>query len=257
MAGGLADNKDETTSEITAVIQARMSSSRLPGKILKPLGDQVVLDWVLDAVEKSNTIDKIILATSTDPSDDLIQNYAEQRGVDCFRGSLTDVLGRFVGAVEEFAPSTKAVVRITADCPLLDFEILDLVVQAWLNSQSTDYVSTALIRWLPRGMDAEIVSFETLKKLDAVARDHHRVHVTSYAYSHPEEFSIFGVQTETDYSQFRVTLDTEEDYRLIQAVVSNLNGKVPSLENIVDVLNQHPELVSINAEIMQKQLTEG
>ena len=181
MVGSLADNRTPTTHEVTAVIQARMSSNRLPGKVLLPLGEKLVLDWVLDAVERSNTIDKIILATSSDSSDDPIQEYAELRGVDCFRGSLDDVLGRFVGAVEKFAPETAAVVRITADCPLLDFELLDLVVDSWLNSKSIDYVSTALTRWLPRGMDAELITTEALKRLNELAQDYHRTHVTSYA----------------------------------------------------------------------------
>ena len=257
MVGSLADNRTPTTHEVTAVIQARMSSNRLPGKVLLPVGEKLVLDWVLDAVERSNTIDKIILATSSDSSDDPIQEYAELRGVDCFRGSLDDVLGRFVGAVEKFAPETAAVVRITADCPLLDFELLDLVVDSWLNSKSIDYVSTALTRWLPRGMDAELITTEALKRLNELAQDYHRTHVTSYAYSHPELFSLLEVTDTSNYSKFRVTLDTKEDYELIKEVVLELEGLTPSLEAIVDILVKHPELVKINSEIAQKKLAEG
>lgn len=257
MGNARTADKSAQTLGVTAVIQARMSSNRLPGKVLMPLGDQLVLDWVLDAVDRSQTIDTVILATSTDSSDDQIQSYAQNRGVNCYRGSLDDVLGRFVGAVNEFSPSCNAVVRVTADCPLLDFNILDRVVNTWRDSPSTDYLSTAITRWLPRGMDAELITTKALNKVDELAKEYHRIHVTSYAYSNPELFSILEVTDQNDYSQYRVTLDTTEDYELIKALVNELHGHTPSLKEIVDILANHPELVKINSEITQKQLAEG
>lgn len=257
MGNAMTGNKTAPALGVTAVIQARMSSNRLPGKVLMPLGEQLVLDWVIDAVNRSQTIDTVILATSTDPSDDEIQSYAETRGVNCHRGSLDDVLGRFVSAVNEFSPSSNAVVRVTADCPLLDFKILDRVVNTWRDSQSTDYVSTAITRWLPRGLDAELITTKALNKLNEVAKDYHRIHVTSYAYSNPELFSLLEVTDQNDYSQYRVTLDTNEDYELIKVLVQELHGHTPSLEEIVGILAKHPEIVSINSKITQKQLAEG
>lgn len=246
-----------TDLNVVAIVQARMSSSRLPGKVLRPLGSKPVLDWVIDAIEKSNTIQKIILATSEDDSDDEIETYARDRNIECFRGSLDDVLGRFIGAVEAHCPDSDAVVRITADCPLLDARIVDMVAGAWLQAPWVDYISTAITRCMPRGMDAEIISTSALRKINELATEFHRVHVTSYAYTHPEEFSVFGVQSAKDYSHLRVTLDTQEDYELLQAVVAKLNGEFPTLENVVQLLTDHPELVELNAAITQKQLVEG
>ena len=134
---------------------------------------------------------------------------------------------------------------------------MDLVVDSWLNSKSIDYVSTALTRWLPRGMDGELITTEALKRLNELAQDYHRTHVTSYAYSHPELFSLLEVTDTSNYSKFRVTLDTKEDYELIKEVVLELEGLTPSLEAIVDILVKHPELVKINSEIAQKKLAEG
>lgn len=243
--------------KIVAVIQARMSSSRLPGKVLKQLGDKLVLDWVVDAVQRSRTIDQIVLATSEDPSDDVIEDFARTNGIDCYRGPLDDVLARFVGAVNTCASDADAIVRITADCPLLDPRIIDMVAGAWQQAQWIDYASTAITRWMPRGLDVELISTQALARAHELATEFHRVHVTSYVYSHPELFSVFGIHNANDYSQFRVTLDTPEDYELISAVVTELNGHVPTVENIVAMLTDKPELVSLNAAITQKQLSEG
>lgn len=243
--------------KIVAVIQARMSSSRLPGKVLMPLGEKLVLDWVVDAVQRSSTIDHIILATSEDESDNAIEEFAGQRNIDCYRGPLDDVLARFVGAVNSCAPDADAIVRITADCPLLDPRIIDMVAGAWQQAQWIDYVSTAITRWMPRGLDVELVSTQALTRTHELAADFHRVHVTSFVYSHPELFSVFGIHNANDFSKFRVTLDTPEDYELIRAVVQELNGTVPTVENIVALLTSKPELVALNAEITQKQLSEG
>lgn len=243
------------TPRLLAVVQARASSTRLPGKVLLPLGDETVVGRVLRAVQASGGVDEVVLATSTDPSDDDVEREGARLGVPVVRGPLDDVLSRFLLALD--AHPADAIVRITADCPLLDPGVLRTCCDVWRAVPDLDYLSTALVRTLPRGLDVEVVRADALRRAGEVAVDHDRVHVTSYVYTHPDEHRLLGLSFVPDGGDLRVTLDTPEDWELVQALVQEYGGRQPSAAELVTWLRQHPEVVALNAEVRQKELAEG
>lgn len=244
-----------TDQRVGAIIQARMSSSRLPGKSLRDLNGLPILGWVIRAAQAASEIDQIVLATSTDPSDDPISAYGDSLGVDIHRGPLDDVLGRYIGAMEDHP--VDAIVRITADCPLLDPAIIDAVVRIWRADSSLDYVSTINPRTLPRGLDAEIASKAALCRANEYATGTDRSHVTSYLYREPERFHTRGVAFEPDASDLRVTLDTEQDYLLLSQVVQDLGNRVIPHRELIDYLRANHEIVALNSDVKQKSLDES
>lgn len=246
---------DRSGATVLAVVQARMGSTRLPGKSLRPLAGRTTLDWVLRAAEQSHEVAGVVVATTTLQEDDAIAEHAERAGARVVRGAQDDVLSRYLLAVEAYEPD--AVVRLTADCPLLDPAVLDLAVATWRHAPDADYVSTILFRTLPRGLDVEVVSAEALRRADRVARDHHRVHVTSYVYTHPEEFGLTGLVFAPRENTLRATLDTDADARVIDAVVAALGDAPPAWRDVVRWLDQHPEVAALNSEVRQKPLEAG
>lgn len=236
---------------VHAVIQARMGSSRLAGKVLRPLGGTPVLSWVVGAARATPDVDGVIVATSSESGDDVIAALAGQMGVPVVRGDEHDVLGRFATALSEHP--CDAVVRLTADCPLLDPALVGQVVAAWRRDPSLEYVSTTLIRTLPRGLDVELISSSALRRLDASATDYHRSHVTSGAYTDPGLFRMLGLVVQPDASDLRVTLDTPEDAALLDGLVSILGLGPHPWRLVVETLREHPELIALNALVQQKR----
>lgn len=239
---------------MVAVVQARTGSSRLPGKVLLPLAGRPVLGWVVRAAQEAG-VDEVVVATSTAPCDDAVVDLARELGVRVVRGSELDVLSRFVLAAEQTAAD--AVVRLTADCPLLDPALIRGVVAAWRSDPSLDYVATTLVRTLPRGLDVELVSRAALAHADAEAVEHHRVHVTSWLYAGPGTHRTLGLVVQPDSHDLRVTLDTAEDAALLDALVAELGDRPPAWRELVDVLRSRPELTALNASVAQKPLEEG
>jgi spore coat polysaccharide biosynthesis protein SpsF len=240
---------------INAVIQARTGSTRLPGKVLEDLGGRPVLEWVVRAAQAATQIDTVIVATSTLAGDDVVADLAGSLGVPVIRGSEDDVLSRFVAALD--AHPADAVVRLTADCPLLDPTLIDAVAGAWAASPGHDYVSTILVRCLPRGMDVELVTASALRAVDRIAVDHDRVHVTSLLYAGPAAYRLLGVCVTPPANDLRVTLDTEEDLALLRALVTELPDKPPAWSDVVAILRARPDLVAINSAVQQKPLAAG
>ena len=235
---------------VNAVIQARLSSSRLPGKVLRPLGGRTVLSWVIRAAQRTHNLDTVILATSDDPSDDPVAAEAARCGAEVVRGPLDDVLARYVKAVDEHP--CDAVVRLTADCPLHDPALIAQVVGMWLADPALDYVSNVLVRRYPRGLDTELVRVPVLLAQDEVATGAHREHVTSNIHTQPSVYRCAGVVPGEDHSDLRVTLDTEEDAKLLDGVVEALGADVPSWGDVVALLRSRPDLVALNAGVEQK-----
>lgn len=242
-------------ARVVAVIQARTGSSRLPGKVLLPLAGRPVLGWVVRAALAAPGVDEVVVATSTADGDDAVADLAADLGVGVVRGSELDVLSRFVAARD--ATAADAVVRLTADCPLLDPALVGAVVGAWRADPSLDYVATTLVRTLPRGLDVELVSSDALNRADAVARDHHRVHVTSALYAEPGAYRTLGLVVAPDAHDLRVTLDTAQDATLLEAVTTALGDAPPAWRDLVALLRSRPELVALNAEVRQKALEEA
>jgi len=242
------------TQSTVAVIQARMGSTRLPGKVLRPLGERSVIEWVMRAARRAHAVDEIIVATTTEPDDDAIAALATQLGVHVHRGPTDDVLTRFVGAVD--GTQADVVVRLTADCPLLDPRLIDAVCHT-LRATEADYASTITPRCLPRGLDVEAVTTSTLRRVDRAATEHHRVHVTSLIYSEPAGFDIVGVTVHPPSDDLRVTLDTAADAQLLDALVARLADEPPRWQDVVAALRSDAELVALNADVTQKALVDG
>lgn len=240
---------------INAVIQARAGSTRLPGKVLADLGGRPVLEWVVRAARATTRIDEVIVATSTLAGDDAVADLADFLGVPVVRGSEDDVLSRFVAALD--AHPADALVRLTADCPLLDPTLIGAVAGAWAAAPTHDYVSTLLVRCLPRGLDVELVTAEALRAVDRMATGHDRVHVTSALYADPTAYRLLGVCVTPPADDLRVTLDTQEDLALLRALVAVLPDAPPSWRDVVAVLRARPDLVAINANVEQKPVEAG
>ncbi|MEQ3551221.1 glycosyltransferase family protein [Pseudonocardia nematodicida] len=239
---------------INAVIQARTGSSRLPGKVLRTLGGRAVLDRVVDAARDAPGIDRVLVATSTAPGDDAVAEQSAALGVDVVRGSEDDVLARFVQAADEYP--CDAVVRLTADCPLLDPELVGLVAATWRNAPGHDYVATTLVRTLPRGLDVELARTDALQALAGTATGHDRIHVMTGLYGDPDRFRCLGIVVAPAADDLRVTLDTAEDADLLDGLVEALDGR-RDWRSVVSVLRSRPDLVARNAHVRQKTLAEG
>ncbi|MEZ5379140.1 MAG: glycosyltransferase family protein [Acidimicrobiales bacterium] len=237
-----------------AVIQARMGSTRLPGKVLRPLGHRPVLQWVVDAAMASDVMSDIVVATTTLAEDDAVAELAESLGVRVHRGPVDDVLERFLGAIADVEAG--AVVRLTGDCPLLDPSLIRGVVELW-RAVGGDYVSTVNPRSLPRGLDVELIAIEQLRRLDALAQGVDRVHVTSYVNAHPDEFRRTAVTVSPGAEDLRITLDTPEDAELLDAIVSRLGSGASNWRAVVDLVRSDQQLLAINAHIRQKAIAEG
>jgi spore coat polysaccharide biosynthesis protein SpsF len=240
---------------INAVIQARAGSTRLPAKVLADLGGRPVLDWVVRAARASTMVDQVIVATSTLAGDDVVADLAKSLGAMVVRGSEDDVLSRFVAALD--AHPADALVRLTADCPLLDPTLIDAVAGAWAAAPTLDYVSTVVVRSLPRGMDVELVTARALRAVDRMAVGHDRVHVTSGVYADPSAYRLLGVCVTPPANDLRVTLDTAEDLVLLRALVAELPDSPPSWRDVVAILRARPDLVAINADVVQKPIEAG
>jgi len=243
---------------ISVIIQARTGSTRLPGKVMKELCGKTVLAHDIERVKQAKLVDEIIIATTVCKADDIIVNEAKQLGVKVFRGSEDDVLSRYFLAAKE--AGADVVVRITSDCPLIDPQIIDKLITAFVENRY-DIVTNAgndlSKRTFPRGLDAEVFSFEMLETAYNNAKEtYQREHVTPYIYEHAK--SVHYYTNDIDYSRYRWTLDTEEDWQLIAEIYQRLyHGKHDFyLKDIVDIMLRYPELSKINEHIEQKKLND-
>jgi spore coat polysaccharide biosynthesis protein SpsF len=232
-----------------------MGSTRLPGKVLRDLGGRTVLGWVVRAVRASQAVDELVVATTTRAEDDAVAAECLALGVPCHRGPVDDVLTRFVQVMA--GRTGDAVMRFTADCPLLDPAIIREAAQVYRALPGLDYLSTGLAGTLPRGLDVEIVGLPALRRADQEADAYHRTHVTSYVYSHPGDARLLGLAYPPGAADLRVTLDTEDDWRLISRVVGELGDGCVPMRALVDWLRARPEVCRLNAHIAQKQLQDA
>jgi spore coat polysaccharide biosynthesis protein SpsF len=226
-----------------AILQARMSSTRLPGKVLAPILGEPMIGRQVERLRRATRLSGLVIATSTDVGDDGIETYAGQIGVDCFRGPLDDVLGRFIGALA-MAGNPKTFLRLTADCPLADWRLIDRCIAAH-EAARADYTNTALDWTFPKGLDVEVCETAALQRADREAHTaHDREHVTPYIYDHPELFKIERV-TRDPPLRYRWTVDTPEDFAFVSAVYADLYPANPAFttEAILDWQATHPDQV--------------
>lgn len=231
-----------------AIIQARMGSTRLPGKVMNDLRGKTVLQHVIERVQSSGV--EVMIATTDKPADDKIAKEAEELGVQYFRGSEDDVLSRYFFAAKQ--AEADLVVRITSDCPLYDGELLKRMLAY---RKDEDYLSNCHERRFPRGLDTEIFTFAALEKaFNEAVEQPQREHVTPYIWQHPEVFKLRDYKRQPNISHMRWTLDTQEDWQMISAVYDALyKGKVFSTVQAVRFLEKHPEIQALNAHIEQKK----
>lgn len=238
--------------QVAIIIQARMGASRLPGKPLKEVLGKPLLFYLIERLKKCAM--KIVVATTQQVQDESIASYAQSREVDVVLGDEEDVLSRYWLAAEK--ANCDVIVRITADCPLMDPQLVLQFVREFLsNYSSLDYLSNTLVRSYPRGLDIEVFSKKALQRaLQEAKAPEEREHVTPYFYRHPESFRLKNVLYHHDESSHRWTVDTLEDFELIRRFIEMLYPKNPffSFEDMLLVIKKHPEWEEINRHIEQK-----
>jgi spore coat polysaccharide biosynthesis protein SpsF len=238
---------------IIAIVQTRMGSRRLPGKALMDLGGETSLGRVLRRLNRATLLDQITVATSYLSSDDEILDECARFNVECFRGSEVDVLDRCYNAANAYRAD--AIVRITADCPLIDPALVDETVRVFQTRQA-DYASNAIERTYPRGLDVEAFTLVGLKLAWQNARKpYEREHVTPYFYEHPELFRLASVVGTVDYSKYRWTLDTAEDLHLLRAIYERFEGDDTfTWRDVIALMEREPQLAELNCNVVQKSL---
>jgi len=242
--------------KVVAIIQARMGSTRLPGKVMMKIANKTILEHVIDRVKISKEINEIVIATTSKLADEPIVSEAQNLYVKHFRGSEEDVLSRYYYAAKE--SNADIIVRITSDCPLFDPELVDEIIRFY-KSGDFDIVSNAgsdlKHRSYPRGLDTEVFSFSQLKvAFKNSMKEYQREHVTPYIYENSNKIHFY--KNIVDYSNHRWTLDTEEDFDLISQIYQLLyHGEHDFyLTDILELFNKHPELIKINQKVEQKKL---
>lgn len=234
---------------ITAIIQARMGATRLPGKVLKILNNKSLLEFQLERIKLSERIQEIIVATTNESADDEIASLCNRRGIKVFRGSQNDVLSRYYHCAKENNAST--IVRLTADCPLIDPKVIDAVIDLYF-SKKVDYAANTVppeTSYWPDGSDVEVFSFQALKKANEETTDiSFREHVTFYFWKDTNKFSSVQLNNKQDWSNYRFTLDYPEDYEVIKQINDELLRKklFGHIDQIIDILVSKPEIAEIN-----------
>lgn len=238
------------------IVQARMTSTRLPGKVLLPLAGVPMLTRLIERLRRVRRADGIVIATTTNTTDDPIAALCAEQGVPCHRGSEHDVLSRYADAARLHGADT--VVRVTSDCPLIDPALIDQVMAAYAEGGS-DYVSNMLPPTWPYGMAVEVFSAAALAQAHAEATQAaEREHVTPFLYWHPERYRLRNVASPVDLSQHRWTVDTPEDYELVSRLFEHLMPTHPHFTqaDVLALLDQHPDWIALNQHIQQKPATD-
>jgi len=238
---------------VVAIVQARMGSTRLPGKVLMNLGGRTTLARVVRRLRRCARVDQLVVATTDSSLDDPIIEECLRLEADVFRGSEHDVLDRYYHAAQMF--SAGIIVRITSDCPLIDPDLVDQTIFA-LVSQHADYASNVFPRTFPRGLDVEAFTAKALAQAWREAYEpHQREHVTPFFYEHPERFRLAAVRGKADHSRYRWTLDTAEDFELLQTIYDRLENRDDfNWCEALQLVQAEPGLAELNSHVVQKAL---
>jgi spore coat polysaccharide biosynthesis protein SpsF len=233
------------------IIQARMGSSRFPGKVLMPLGSSEVLDYVVSRCNRVRKILDVIVATSTLEQDNPIAQWCEQNQVTYFRGSEDDVLSRYYECAKPYKPDF--IIRVTGDCPFVDYNLANTIV----NTMEQNPADILILKGeRPRGLEVEMISYSALKHINKYGKEpRHREHVTYYAYEYKHEFlhAELTLPAYLNAPELRITLDTEEDYQLCQEIAKHFNyDKLISSQDVVEFLLKTPDVAKLNAHVQQK-----
>lgn len=242
---------------VVIITQARMTSTRLPGKVAIEVLGKSILEYHLERLQRSRLMSQVVVATTTNSSDDIIVNICKGLGVAVYRGSEDDVLARYYHAAAKFAADI--VVRVTSDCPLIDPGIMDKAIAQYLSLEpDIDYVSNCRLKQTyPRGMDTEVFGFPSLKIAHEQAKEpFEREHVTPHFWQHPERFALSNVDHDIDISRHRWTVDTPEDLDLVTRMLTACYPSNPEfdLQDCINVISENPVWENINRHIEQKKL---
>lgn len=243
--------------KILLIVQARMTSTRLPGKVLLPLAGEPMLTRLIERLRRVQRADGIVIATTANATDDPIAALCDTLGVPCHRGSEHDVLSRYADAAR--LHGADAVVRITSDCPLIDPALIDQVIAVYAEGDS-DYVSNMLPPTWPYGMAVEVFNAAALQQAHTEAtQPAEREHVTPFIYWHPERYRLRNVASPADLSHHRWTVDTPEDYELVRRLFETLHPINPEFTqaDILTLLDAHPDWMTLNQHVQQKPATES
>ena len=242
---------------IVIIVQARMGSTRLPGKVLKRIAGRPMLDYQMERLRRVRRAQKIVIATTTEAADQPIVDYCRSAGVDCTRGSEADVLSRYFEAAQTYGASV--VVRVTSDCPLLEPELVDLAIETFqAQGGAYDYVSNMIEPTWPYGMAVEVFSAAALREAHQEAVDPaEREHVTPFIYWRPQRYLIKSLTMQPNLSSLRWTVDTPEDFELVSRVLTELAPTQPEfrIPDVLALLDRHPDWSQINSHIQQKTVT--
>jgi spore coat polysaccharide biosynthesis protein SpsF len=242
-------------SKVVCIIQARMGSTRLPGKVLQDLGGATVLARTVNRMRLARALNEIVVATTIEQTDDAIVDEADRLGVPSFRGSEDDVLDRYYHAALNC--EAQVVVRVTSDCPLVDPCVADEVIDTFRRERA-DYASNTLVRTYPRGLDVEVMTMEALADTWRNAVEtYQRTHVTPYLYENPDSFRLHSVTTDADYSGHRWTVDTIEDLEFIRALYADAGSREDISWKDLLMVACSSELPKVNRDVRQKSLREG
>jgi len=240
---------------IVAVIQARMGSTRLPGKVLRDIGGKTMLARVVRRMQCVASLSQVVVATAASLGDKAIVAECERLGIPAFRGDEQDVLDRYYQAAQ--VHRADVVVRVTSDCPLIDPGVVDEVVRAFLDAEP-DYASNTLERTYPRGLDTEVMTMAALARAWREAQEPcQHAHVTPYFYQNPQLFRLLSVTANADYSGYRWTVDTPEDLAFVRAVYTRMGNAMDiTWRDVLGLLEREPALAELNCNIQQKALHE-
>ncbi|HXS91820.1 MAG TPA: glycosyltransferase family protein [Steroidobacteraceae bacterium] len=240
---------------IAIIVQARMGSTRLPGKVLKPIAGRPMFAYQLERLRRVRGVQRIVVATTTAPADDRIVEFCAGEGVACTRGSEQDVLLRYFEAATACAASS--VVRVTSDCPLLDPDVVEQALDTFRERQPCDYVSNMLEPTWPYGMAVEVCSMDALTQAHREAREPaEREHVTPFIYWRPTRFRLQSLTRTPDLSHHRWTVDTPEDFELVSRIITTLYPREPQfrLDDVLALLAANPSWEHLNAHVQQKSV---
>lgn len=238
-----------------AIIQARMDSTRLPRKVMRVINGRPMLSYMLERVLAAKNIDRVVVATSVEPSDNPIVEFCQGEKITCYRGSLDDVLDRYYQTALKL--KCDIVVRLTADCPLIDPMVIDTVIDIY-QSNNYDFVANTVPPGgtFPEGMDVEVFSFELLERAWREARKpSEREHVTFYFWKNPQLLSIYRYDLPENFSKYRLTVDYYEDFEVFSCLITELypQNHLFSLRDIINFLDTHPEIIKKNLGVIPNQ----
>jgi len=239
--------------KIVATIEARMTSSRLPGKVLMKVLDKPILHYLVSRLKRVQSLDEIVLATTTNCTDDILVEFANNENIRCYRGSENDVMDRVVEAAKSV--DADLVVEISGDCPIIDPNIVEQVVQTYINN-NVDYVSNNNVHSYPDGMDVQVFSLNLLiKSLNMTDAILDREHVTLHIRNHPELFSHLNLVAPPElwWPELGLTLDERSDFELLKKIIENFgDNNLFDCYNVVKFLRENPDLVAINQNVVRK-----